>query len=262
EVEASRPGPARRAVAERRRPDSRRHTSVAQPREPVLQRASESGDDRIESALPLDKFDDFVIEEAGVGAHANRPHGLRQFGKSKLQQRNGDRRGVDVARMIAALPTVLRPSLEAQQRKVGGTPALFRVVAHFGSFLMAVDRQYGAVQIEHRSRRVRQHRGAPAVVQSQQSTAPLLSEQLQEASKTGALGIPRQAHQIMKDAIVPQRFGRLDSSQTQDEWIEQRLQGFADAVAVVALSKSNCRHTAPCKRMRWKNCSIKATPPN
>jgi hypothetical protein len=43
--------------------------------------------------------------------------------------------------------------------------------------------------------------------------------------------------------FASQRFGRLDSSQTQDEGIEPRFQSFADTVAIVALSKSD----VPCQ---------------
>jgi hypothetical protein len=43
----------------------------------------------------------------------------------------------------------------------------------------------------------------------------------------------------MKYAVVAQGFGSLDPAKAQDQRVEQHLQGFADAVAVVALSKSN-----------------------
>ncbi len=55
-----------------------------------------------------------------------------------------------------------------------------------------------------------------------------------------SLSVPsRQAGQVVKHAVAPQGLGRLDPSQTQHQRVKQRLQAFADAVAVVPLSESD-----------------------
>jgi len=210
---------------------------VAQSRQTIFQRTGEPGDDHVESPFSFDKVEDFVIEERSIGTHANRPARLGQFGKGSLQQRDGDGRGLHIARLVAALPTILAPSFETQQRKVRWTPAFLGVVAHLGSLLMAVDRQHRAVQIEDGPRRSSHHRRSPRVVQSDQGISSSASQPQQEASQAGGLGIARQARQGMKHTVVAQRFGRLDASQTQDEWIKQRFQRLADTVAVVSLGK-------------------------
>jgi len=193
----------------------------------------------------LDKLDDFVIEEGSVGAHADWWGRFRQLGKSALQQRQRDRRNVHIARMVASLSTVLRPPFAAQQRKIRGASALLRVVAHGGSFLVAVGGQHGAVQIEKDLRRVAEHLRTPTVVQLEESVPTGTREPFQKAPQTGGFRIARQAGQIMKDPVVAQRLGGLDPSETQDQRVEEGFQGLADAVAVIALDKADVSREGP-----------------
>jgi hypothetical protein len=53
------------------------------------------------------------------------------------------------------------------------------------------------------------------------------------------MGVTRQAGQIRKDSVVPQRRGGLDPSPPQDERVQQSFQRCADAGAVVSRSESN-----------------------
>jgi len=100
---------------------------------------------------------------------------------------------------------------------------------------VAVDGQHGAVQIEKDLRRVAEHLRTPTVVQLEESVPTRTREPFQKAPQTGGFRIARQAGQIMKDPVVAQRLGGLDPSETQDQRIEECLQRFADAVAVVSL---------------------------
>ncbi len=119
-----------------------------------ITRTGESSDNHVKSSHFLDNLDDFVIEEHAIGANPYFSDRFWQFGEGTLQQRDGDRRDVGVAGMVAALPTILCVPLEAQQRKVRGAPALLGVVAHLGSFLTTIDRQHRAVEVE-------EHAGPP-----------------------------------------------------------------------------------------------------
>jgi len=94
-----------------------------------ITRTGDSSDNHIKSSLFLDNLDDFVIEERAIGANPSFSDRFWQFGEGTLQQRDGDRRDVGVAGMVAALPTILCVPLEAHQRKVRGAPALLGVVA-------------------------------------------------------------------------------------------------------------------------------------
>jgi hypothetical protein len=77
-------------------------------------------------------------------------------------------------------------------------------------------------------------------------------EPIEEAPQTGSFGISRQASQIVKHAVVAQRFGRIDPSQAQHPGIEESFQGLADAVAVVSLWKSDvvCEGTSQAKALK------------
>jgi hypothetical protein len=176
-------------------------------------------------------------KERSIGANSYLSNQLWQLGEGTLQQRDGDRRDVGVAGMVAALPTILRVPLEAQQRKVRGAPALLGVVAHLGSFLTAVDRQHPAVQVEDCAGAVPDHPGPPSVVQLEQAAPSSTTQPVQEAPHRRRVRIPRQARQVVKPAVVAQRLGSFDSPQTQDQRVEQSLQRFADTVAIVPLDK-------------------------
>ena len=64
-------------------------------------------------------------------------------------------------------------------------------------------------------------------------------EPIEEAPQGGRIRIPWQADQVVKHAVVAQGFSGLDPAEAQDQRVEQRLQGFADAVAVVPLCESD-----------------------
>ena len=206
---------------------------------PSHHRAGEPGHDGIESPFCLDKLDDFVIEEGGVGPHPHLADRVGQLGKGTLQQGNRNGRDVGGAGMVTALPTVLRVPFQAVQGKIGRSTALFRVVGHLGSFLATIDGQHRAVQIEDRLGRPPEHRCAPGVVQFEESVLPPACEAVEEAPQGARVGVTRQTGQIVKHAVVAQGLGGLDPAQAQDQRIKQRLQRFADAVAVVALSESD-----------------------
>jgi hypothetical protein len=193
----------------------------------------------VESAFSLDKLDDLVVEERSVGAYADLWGGLGQFRKSPLEQRDRDRRNADFPGVVAASPTILCPPFEAQQRKIGGAPAFLGVVAHGGLFLTAIDRQDGAIQVEHRAAWPPQKGSSPAIVQLEQPLAPGASQPSQEASQGGGVRVSGQTCKIVKYPVVAQRFGRLDPTHVQDERIEQGFQRFADTVAVVSLAKAD-----------------------
>jgi hypothetical protein len=64
-------------------------------------------------------------------------------------------------------------------------------------------------------------------------------EPIGKTSQGSCGGVTRQTGQVMKHAVLAHRLDRFDPSQTQHQRIEESLQGVADAVAVVALGKSN-----------------------
>lgn len=101
--------------------------------------------------------------------------------------------------------------------------------------LAAVNGQHGAVQIEDGPSRTADPLRTPTVVQLQQSLLSRASEPLQETPQTGGFWIARQTRQVVKDAVVAQRFGGFDPSQAQNQRVEKRLQGRAYTVAVVSL---------------------------
>jgi len=122
--EASRAGPALRTIPKFRGPHAGRHPAVEQSRQSILERSAQPSHDHVKCAFPLDKFDNLVIKERSIGSNSYLSNQLWQFGEGTLQQRDRDRRDVGVAGMVAALPTILRVPLEAQQGKVRGAPAL------------------------------------------------------------------------------------------------------------------------------------------
>ena len=219
--------------------------AVAQSRQPTFERAGEPSDDRVESPFSLHKFDDLVIEERPISPHPHFLNAMRQLGEGVLQQRDRNGRDVGVAGMIGAFPTTSPVSLEAEQGEIGRPAALLGVVAHCGMLLTAIDGQHGVVQVEDDLCRVAEHRRTPTVVQLEECVLPRTCEPLQEATQTGGFRIARQACQIMKDPVVAQRLGGLDLSETQDQRIEECLQGLADAVAVVALDKTDVSRQSP-----------------
>src|SRR5215469_25685 len=237
--EASQPWPPLRTILEFPRPHSRRDPAVAQSRQATFQWPSEPSHDRIESQFALDKFHNFVVEKGGVGPHPHFADRVGQPGEGALQQGNRDGRNVGGARMVTPLPTILRVPFQAEQGKIGGPTALFRVVGHLGLFLATIDRQDRAVQIEDRWRGLAQHRCAPGIVQLDEGVSSSASEPIEEASQSRGIGIARQARQIMKNTVVAQGLGGLDPAQPQDQRVEQRFQRLADAVTGVPLWESD-----------------------
>jgi AcrB/AcrD/AcrF family len=162
---------------------------------------------------------------------------------------------------VAALPTILRVPLEAQQRKIRGTASLLGIVAHCGLFLVAVDGQHCAVQIENDLRRAADHLRPPTVVQLEQGLPSGASEPFEEAPQARGCRISRQTRQVMKHSVVAQRFGGLDPSQAEHQGVEQRFQRFADAVAVVPLDKANVSRQGPLQTEALKELLDKSYAP-
>src|SRR5262249_41887463 len=174
--EAPQSRPPMRAVSKLCRPQPRRNLVIAQPAKPTFHGAGQLGDDRVEPLVLLNKFDNFMIEKCSICTHSHFSDWPRQLRKGALQHGYRDRGGLRVPRMVAALPTILRVPFKAQQRKIGGASPLLRVVAHFGSFLVAIDREHSAVQIEDDLRWVTDHLCTPTIVQFEKGVPPRVCE--------------------------------------------------------------------------------------
>jgi hypothetical protein len=92
---------------------------------------------------------------------------------------------------------------------------------------------------------VTDHLRTPTIVQFEKGIPPRMRESLEEAPQASGCRITRQACQVLKHSVVAQWFGGLDPSQAEHEGIEQRFQGFTDAVAVVPLGKADVSREGP-----------------
>ena len=106
----------------------------------------------------------------------------------------------------------------------------------------AVDSEDGRVQVEDdrgAPQGTRQHLRAPAVVKRHEFVASQGRQSEEETSESRGLGVMRETGEVLEDAVATQPLGGFDAAKTEDQRIEQRLDGFADGVFVVALGETD-----------------------
>jgi hypothetical protein len=210
-------------------------------RQLAFDRGGQASDDDEAHLLLLQPLDQRVIVKPLVGADDDRADAAGNLRQARGEQVQRSARSMNIARPQLAVPEVLALALETEQRVIRGTAPLDRVVTAPPLLLLTVDDEHGGVDIEDQSRRaVRCDRHAlkkPIVQRSQPWECDGGNAQ-QKTSQGRCVGIARQASEVLKDAILAQQLRGFDPFQSENHWIEQGQQHFADAVAVVALNKA------------------------
>jgi hypothetical protein len=239
--EPTRPRPALGLVEELRRGDLARDPVIPQRAEPPLDRPGEARHHHVLRAAGLQRLDDLVIEEGGIGPDAHLPDLHWQLGPRLGQQRERDRRYVGVAWMEAGGPHVPCRPLEAKQGQVRGAAPLLRIEADGSLLLAAVDGEHRRVEIEDHPRlggHLGAERCAVPVVQPHEAGEPYAAaEAMQEPAERGCLRVAGEPHQVLEHAIAAQGLRRLDPTEAEDQRVEQRHEHLADPVTVVALGE-------------------------
>jgi hypothetical protein len=201
-----------------------------------------------------------MIVKPFVGAHYNRSYARRNLGEAGFEKVDDATGSMGVAGPQFPVPEVSALALEAEQRMVGGSATLDRVVADARLLLFAVDHEHCGIHIEDDARRWLGNQSDPlkeAVMQSAELRQRSWGNPEQEAPQRRRVGIPWQASEVLKDAVLSEQLSRFDSLQSQDHRIEQGQNHLADAVAIVSLSESNIRgervlEPDPRRRARWE----------
>lgn len=137
-----------------------------------------------------------------------------------------------------ALPEVLAPPLEAEQRVIRRSTAFEGVGADLGLLLLAVENEHGRVDIEDETRgwmRVCSHASQKAIVQCAQFRERRWRNAEQEPPQCGRIRIGLQPREVLIHPILAQQVCGLDAFETEDHRVEHGEQHLANAVAVVPL---------------------------
>jgi hypothetical protein len=186
----------------------------------------------------FEPFDQAVIVKPLVGADYNRPHtgrNLSEAGRKKVEDASGS---MGVAGPQLPVPEVSAVALEAKQRMVRRPPSLDGVVADPRLFLFAVDHEHRGIHIEDDARGWLGKQGHPvqeAVMQSAQLRKRNRGNTQQEAPQRRSVGITWQSSEVLKDAVLAEQLGRVDTVEPEQHGIEQRQKHLPNTVAIVAL---------------------------
>ena len=236
--EAIEMGPPGGLVAELGHLDALAGAHVPQVRQLAFDRGRQAGDDHEPGPLRFEPLDQRVVVKPFVRADNHQPNpggNLREARREQVARPTG---GMGIAGPQLAMPEVLAPALETQQRVIRRPTAFERVVADLGLLLLAIEDEHGRVDIENQPRRrVRSCRHAcqEAIVQRAQLGECRRCHAQQESPQRGGIRIGVQPREVLEHAVLPQQLGRLDPFQPEDHRVEQGEQRLADAVAVVAL---------------------------
>jgi hypothetical protein len=135
-------------VFEFRDPDSRRDFFVMETPKVMLDRLGDSSHNGIEGLNFLEKLDDRMIVEGRVASHTKLSDLGGQLQNTSLQKVYGMGCRMDIAREIDSFPYISCFAFEADKGLIGRPSSFFGIVAHSGSFLLAIDRKDLGVEIE------------------------------------------------------------------------------------------------------------------
>ena len=230
--------PASRLVAELGDLDPTTWAGIPQVRQLAFDGGRPARDDHEAGSLPFEPLDQRVVVKPFVRADNHQPDPGRNLRETRREQVEGPAGGMGIARPQFAMPEVLGPSLEAEQRVVRRSAALDRVVADPCPVLVAIDHQDSGVDIEDQPRRpvwAGRHPRKKAVVQGAQLGQRRRRHPQQEAPQGRRIRIGVEPREVLEHAVLSQQLRCLDPFQSQDHRIEQREQHFADAVVGVSL---------------------------
>ena len=109
----------------------------------ALDGRSHARDDDEAGRLHFEPLDQFAIVKPLVCANDYRSYPLRKLSEAGLEQINDASGGVDVAGPQFSVPEVSALAFEAEQRMVGGSPVLERIVADSRLLLLSIDHEHG-----------------------------------------------------------------------------------------------------------------------
>ena len=183
-----------------------------------------------------------MIVEGRIGSCADLSNPGRQLGKTSVQNLDGVRSRMDIAREVDAFPDIARLSLETEKGLIGGTPSLLWVETHFGSLLLAIDSQDFGIEIEdYRGDRVWFHQKmtAKSVVEVLERGQTSGAETFQKPPQGGRIWISGKTGQKLEDTVLLQEGVGFDPFQSKDNWVKDGKDGIADGITIVDLSKPN-----------------------
>ena len=145
-------------VFEFRAPDSRRDLLVTKPPKVMLDRLGDSSHNGIEGLNFLEKFDDRMVVEGRIAPDSNLSNSRGQLRYASLQEIDGMRSRMDIAREIDSFPNISCFAFEAEKGLIGRPSPFLWIVAHPGSFLLTVDRKNLGIEVDdHRGERIGFH---------------------------------------------------------------------------------------------------------
>ena len=239
--EAVKMGPPNGLVAELGHLDAAAGTHVPQMRQLAFDRACQAGDDHEPGPLCFEPLDQRAVVKPFVRADNRQPDPwgpLRETCRQQVERPTG---GMGIARPQLAVPEVLAPTLETEQRVIRRPPALDRVVADPCSLLLPVDDQNRRVDVEDEPpRRVWSRRQAEeeTIVKAPQFGERGGGNPQQESTQCGRVGIAAQPGQILKDTVLPEQARAFDPLEAKDDRVQEREQHLANTVAIVALDQT------------------------
>jgi len=216
-------------------------TGVLEMGEFAFDRPRQAGHDHETGPPGFQPFDDLVVVKPFVGAENRQPDSRWPLCETRREQVECPTGGVGVAGAQLPMPEVLGLPLETQQGMIRGPSTLDRVVADLGLLLLAVEDEDGRIDIEDQPRGPawpHRHQRQKPIVQPAQLRQYARCRPKQEAPHGRRIGIAVQAGQILEDAIVLKKLGRLDPSEAEDHRIQHRQDHLPNSVARVALAAS------------------------
>jgi hypothetical protein len=226
--------PAMGTVSELRCPHLPSNASVAKPTKAVPKWSSQPSDNHKQGLFSFDKFDNFVIEERSIGAHADLTDSTGKLAEDVFQQWPDHTARMSVAWMIAAGENICCLSLEAQQGRVGRTTSLGGIETNDRTLLPTVDSQHGCIQIEDRTRSrvsTAQHFLSPPVVECNEFVSPQEAKALQKATERRGCWVTGKSCQVLKDPL--RRNGSVVSTRP-----KPRIRGYNNASIVSLIEYS------------------------
>jgi len=234
--------PSPRFVFEFRDPDSRSDLLVTKTPKAVLNGFGDSSHNGIEGLNFLKKLDDRMVVEGRVAPDSNLSNSRGQLRDASLQQIDGMRSGMDIAREIDSLPYISCFAFETEKGLIGRPPPFFGIVAHSGSFLLAIDRKDLGVEIEddggERSG-FHQEMTTESIVEVLEGGEASRSKPFQKLPQGRWIGISRKTGHKLEDPILFQQDVGCDPFQSKDNWVKDGQDGIADRITIVELLESN-----------------------
>ena len=211
---------------------------IPQPSQLAFDRSSQLRDDHEVCPVLLEPSNKLAVVKTLVCPDNYALPWVGTLGKTGLEQSLDAAGSVGVARSQLPMPIVLALALETQQRMIGRSTTLYRIVADPSILLPPVNDQYGRVDIENQARRsVREIGHAPKklIVQCSKSRQHLRRCTQQKPSEACCIRITRESCQVLKNAILSKQSRRLQTFDSQNHRIQNRQQRLANAVSIVPL---------------------------